>query len=493
MFKISFLLFLSFSLCLAVRPKLRSDAIFRPVQVIELLKTQLSFLDNVAEGYVGNFVLNAAESDALNDLAQSLAECTTDPIEYLNSYTKSNEHVLSFGFKLRGATSIETIMMKDSTEVVDRMSGFLDFRVNNVKLSILAREIRESIKMGRCFTPTNYSPQNCSWTKQSGTFTVTGDAFSFSTKLRTLRDLIDIMTMYDSYLEGQVKMMDKEGQIPLGYKPFKLRLDSKNLVLTVESNRNEPRPLKVNPTIDHDELVEMIDYHHRLLVDDSILEAFELPRRMDRYGFGVAVDSNGDLNVVYVFGGKVKTQEQPKKTLDDYYNMMNLYVTPKGNRLNFTLDANKPYYEQQVRNNRLMADAVNLDRLNNNLRPISEYDPELFRLATNEAERMAKEGQLSVPSWTGVNRKVILVATKYVGKTTVKDFVVDSPQDVGSTVCYDNFTNQKATVYQLLEKYGQLCNKGALDAWKKFEATGNGIAFNANGDIYQVSAFSDAY
>lgn len=115
MLKISFLLFLSFSLCLAVRPKLRSDAIFRPVQLIELLKTQLTFLDNVAEGYVGNFVLNAAESDALNELAQGLAECTTDPIEYLNSYTKSNEHVLSFGFKLRGATTIETVMTKDST------------------------------------------------------------------------------------------------------------------------------------------------------------------------------------------------------------------------------------------------------------------------------------------------------------------------------------------------------------------------------------------
>lgn len=96
-------------------------------------------------------------------------------------------------------------MINENIEVVDRMSGFLDFRVNDVKLSILAREIRESIKMGRCFTPTNYSPQNCSWTRQSGTFSVTGDAFSFSTKLRTLRDLIDIMTMYDSYLEGLLK------------------------------------------------------------------------------------------------------------------------------------------------------------------------------------------------------------------------------------------------------------------------------------------------
>lgn len=128
--------------------------------------------------------------------------------------------------------------------------------------------------------------------------------------------------------------MDKNGQIALGYKPFKLRLDSKNLVLTVESNRNEPRPLTVNPNMDHDDLVEKVDFHHRLLVDDSILEAFELPRRMDRYGFGVAVDSNGDLNVVYVFGGKVKAPEQPRKSLDDYYNMMNLYVTPKGSKLN---------------------------------------------------------------------------------------------------------------------------------------------------------------
>lgn len=73
-----------------------------------------------------------------------------------------------------------------------------------------------------------------------------------------------------------------------------------------------------------------------------------------------------------------------------------------------------------------MADAVNLDRINNNLRPISENDPELFRLATEEAERMAREGKLSAPLFTGVDRKTIILATKYIGANTVRDFVVDT-------------------------------------------------------------------
>lgn len=73
-----------------------------------------------------------------------------------------------------------------------------------------------------------------------------------------------------------------------------------------------------------------------------------------------------------------------------------------------------------------MADSVNLDRINNNLRPISENDPELFRLATEEAERMAREGKLSAPLFTGVDRKTIILAMKYIGANTVRDFVVDT-------------------------------------------------------------------
>lgn len=124
--------------------------------------------------------------------------------------------------------------------------------------------------------------------------------------------------------------MSANGTIPLGYKPFAFKMNFKNFVLDLVSTRRADRPLVVDPKMDHDELLEIIDYHFRQMADESTLEAFELPKRMDRYGFGFAVDASGNLNIVYSFGGKVKQQETPKKTLDDYYNMMNLYVTPKG-------------------------------------------------------------------------------------------------------------------------------------------------------------------
>ena len=113
--KISLILLLSFSLCLAVRPKLRSDAIFRPVQLIQMMKNQLPYLDNPAFGFAGYNLMDAAESDELNTFAQSLAELTTNPIDFINSYTKTDEHVLTFGFRLNGSTTIETLLFNDSS------------------------------------------------------------------------------------------------------------------------------------------------------------------------------------------------------------------------------------------------------------------------------------------------------------------------------------------------------------------------------------------
>lgn len=135
--------------------------------------------------------------------------------------------------------------------------------------------------------------------------------------------------------------MTANGTIPLGYKPFAFKMNFKNFVLDLVSTRTVDRPLVVDPKMDHDELLQIIDYHFRQMADESTLEAFELPKRMDRYGFGFAVDASGNLNIVYSFGGKVKSQETPKKTLDDYYNMMNLYVTPKGSNNLFSITINQ--------------------------------------------------------------------------------------------------------------------------------------------------------
>ena len=62
------------------------------------------------------------------------------------------------------------------------------------------------MKLGRCFTPGNFDFAQCH--KQlhaGGTVSVASETFNWSTKLNSLRDLLSVMTMYDSYLESQIK------------------------------------------------------------------------------------------------------------------------------------------------------------------------------------------------------------------------------------------------------------------------------------------------
>ena len=69
--------------------------------------------------------------------------------------------MLTFGFKVKGSTTIETIMLGDSTEIDDHMSGFLDFRYKEVNLNIVTSEIRQCIKLCQCFTPGNFDFARC--------------------------------------------------------------------------------------------------------------------------------------------------------------------------------------------------------------------------------------------------------------------------------------------------------------------------------------------
>ena len=85
------------------------------------------------------------------------------------------------------------------------MSGFLDFRVDNATLSMEAKEIRDSIRNGRCYTTRNYSPKNCAWTKSSGFLTVNTDNFVQSVNIRNIRDILPMVKLYDAYLENRLK------------------------------------------------------------------------------------------------------------------------------------------------------------------------------------------------------------------------------------------------------------------------------------------------
>ena len=110
--KISLILLLSFSLCLAETPKLRSGAVFRPALLIDILSDSIGPLN-----IVPNLMFTASESDYLNEFAQALADTTTNPISFINNYPKSkySKSILTFGFKLRGDTKIETILLGDSS------------------------------------------------------------------------------------------------------------------------------------------------------------------------------------------------------------------------------------------------------------------------------------------------------------------------------------------------------------------------------------------
>jgi len=111
MLKLALVLLMSVSVSLAAQPRLRSETIFRPAQLIELLSDQASFLG------LDNVISSGSESDYLNEYAQALAEQTGNPIQFIDSYAKSKytQNVLTFGFTLRGNTKLRTIMFNDST------------------------------------------------------------------------------------------------------------------------------------------------------------------------------------------------------------------------------------------------------------------------------------------------------------------------------------------------------------------------------------------
>lgn len=113
MLKLSLILLLSITMCMAAKPTLRSEISLRPIQVIELLGDSLGY------------TIPGSESDYLNELAQSIAEHDGNAISFIDNYPKSKytKPVLTFGFKLKGNVSFKTILLTDGT-------GYLHFLHN---------------------------------------------------------------------------------------------------------------------------------------------------------------------------------------------------------------------------------------------------------------------------------------------------------------------------------------------------------------------------
>jgi hypothetical protein len=61
---------------------------------------------------------------------------------------------------------------------------------------------------------------------------------------------------------------------------------------------------------------------------------------------------------------------------------------------------------------------------------------------------------------------------------------------LGSYACFDNFSNQRAKVYNLFESSGRVCNRAVREKWSKLDSFGSGIAYNA-GEIVSVFVLAD--
>lgn len=86
------------------------------------------------------------------------------------------------------------------------MNGFLDFRYKNSKINMQAREIREMIKAGECPLQVDYHPDKCKWTRETtGQVTVSTAKFNKVISIKSLRDIVPIITLYDEFLESQIK------------------------------------------------------------------------------------------------------------------------------------------------------------------------------------------------------------------------------------------------------------------------------------------------
>lgn len=495
MLKLAFALLMSLSVSLAAQPRLRTETYFRPAQLIELLSDQASSLG------LDNVVSAGSESDYLNEYAQALAEQTGNPISFIDSYGKSKytQNILTFGFKLRGNTKLKTIMFEDSTEVVDGMSGFLDFRYKNGKINIKARDIRKQIQAGRCPFPESgqYNAKDCTWTRIPGTITAKSKIYSKTFPIRNLRDLLPVMTAYDEFVEAELKLMDSNGNIPIGWFPFTFDLDFERANIHIESTDSLAFPLKVDPNWPRLDILEAIDNHHRVLIENTTLEdALRLGKNLNTYGFGIALDSNNDITIVYAFGsqgnkGDRKTNYRAR--LSDY-----TYVSRSG--VNYDLNPYDWSYKTntlahvQRRNNLLIMDAVNLNRLNNGLRPLKQALPRLYELAQREADRILAAGKITEPNLSSYN-KTVVVASMWSGEATVREFVYDVNNNyLGSYACFDNFSNQRSKVYQLFESSGgYVCNRAVRDNWSRFDSFGSGIAFDAAaGEYVSVYVLTDA-
>jgi hypothetical protein len=487
---------------------LRDPDFWKPLPLMDLLNEQMD---------TKPFGSGSLELDSfLSELAQATADSEEDPIKFMNEYKyPSDRNVLVWKSKRKGASTLETILLKDYNDVMEHMPGNLHFRYKNNKMNIRVRELKELMDVTNC--DVNMVPLKCNtdaknkhWENATGEFIFSNKNYKYNVKFNNMLKVYKTMLQKDAFrydldiFKNTYSVMNYKNEnyelnyeVPNfygdGFWPNKKNiwgtLDRESLFKTmagdvyVESHIHHNYldcDLYVNEVFDDD----VSPYNYESMTEDQVLEISEkkfktmsemfdretIFKSFDKYGFGVALDKDGNIDLVFALSSPInnnaKTPEKPLSKLFNGANNWPYIGVPVANKENFNSEKQTNWWGQVssqnplskedtvklwIKANQLTMDELNKMRSKDGLKSLVEHQA-LNKFAQAAADKMAQDGKFTEPSIPKSSNDIIVVAMLLKGETKLNEYLFQiNENNFGQLTCFDNFSNQKYPVREITE------------------------------------------
>jgi hypothetical protein len=497
--------------------------------------------------YMGGFNLggsNKLQADSyLNTLAQAVAETDEDPNEFIRKYPRNGENVLVHGIKLRGDTTYKQILTEDFNSVMQGMPGFLTLRYKNNTMSVRVTELKELMDLTQCDTlavPLKCNPKACEnlWRGGTGEFKFSNGNYNYRVRFNNLLRVFQSMTdsrqdrysldLFKNTYHHQLyrnENFEMTFEVPDFFGPgFWSNKETGvwgigDQAITILTNGGRIRAtsevqhqfLKVNLEV-NENFVPVVPKGR--LSDEDLRDAIEAQfptmyemydrdqvfKSFTKYGEGYALDSNNNINIVFSYSGPVSNNVRvlDRSTRRNLFNRLKLW--PWFVAAPTTVNANPFNRDTMIQTWRralgLSMGPINQDRLADGLPALAETDPSLTTFAQAAADRFAAAGKFVAPDFSSVRPNTLVVAMTLSGETRINeyDFLLND-NNFGQVTCFDNFSNQKHKIVNLIDNQRYACSKNsgvpqAVSNWKKYNVYGTGHAVTPNGDAFMAIALS---
>jgi len=498
--------------------------------------------------YMGGFNFggsNKLQSDSyLNTLAQAVAETNEHPNEFINKYPRNGENVLVYGITLKGDTTYKQILTEDFDLVLQGQPGFLTLKYKNNTLNVYVKEQYELMKLTRCDTlhvPLKCDPKACEnlWRGGTGEFRFSNQNYNYKVRFNNMLKVFKSMSddredrysldIFKNTYHWQVyrnENFEMTFEVPdffgpgfwsnkesgvwgIGDQPITILTNGGRIRATSEVQHqfikvnlevNEPYVAPVRPAgkLSDADLRDAIEAQFKTMYEmfdrDQVFKSFT------KYGEGYALDSNNNINIVFSFSGPMSDNVRvlDRATRRNLFNRLKLWPwfapIPTSSHSNPLDKVTMVDTWRQALG--LSMGPINQDRLADGLPALTETDPSLTALAQATAEKFAAAGKFVAPDFSGARPNVLVVAMTLRGDTRINeyDFLIND-NNFGQVTCFDNFSNQKHKIVNLIDNQRYACSKNsnvpqAVSNWKKYNVYGTGHAVTSNGDAFMAIALS---